>query len=301
MNLGYACINFTLSKKIPRITTNRGMIKKTFLERGLKYAGDLSILNLKDLLSILKWNVRHGISFFRVSSDIFPWSSHYEINKLPQYNEIRKKLLIIGEFVRVYNLRLTFHPGPFNVLLSPNENVVKNTIKDLTTHAEIFDLMGLETSHYNKINIHCNGVYGNKKKSLDRFCSNYNLLPKSVKSRLTIENDDKESMYSVKDLMYVYENIGVPIVFDYHHHKFCTGDLSEKDALNLAISTWPSGIKPVVHYSESKLLYTNDIKIKPQAHSDYITSLPNLYGNNIDVMVEAKAKELSILPFIKNL
>ena len=301
MNLGYACINLTLSKKIPKITTNRGMIKKTFLERGLEYAGDLSILNLKDLLSILEWNVKHGISFFRVSSDIFPWSSHYEINKLPQYNEIRKKLLIIGEFVRGHNLRLTFHPGPFNVLLSPNENIVKNTIKDLTTHAEIFDLMGLETSHYNKINIHCNGVYGNKKKSLDRFCSNYNLLSKSVKSRLTIENDDKESMYSVKDLMYVYENIGIPIVFDYHHHKFCTGDLSEKDALNLAISTWPSGIKPVVHYSESKLLYTNDTKIKPQAHSDYIKSLPNLYGNDLDVMVEAKAKELSILPFIKNL
>ena len=68
MNLGYACINLTLSKKIPRITTNRGMIKKTFLERGLEYAGDLSILNLKDLLSILKWNVKHSIKFFRVSS-----------------------------------------------------------------------------------------------------------------------------------------------------------------------------------------------------------------------------------------
>ena len=68
MNLGYACINLTLYKKIPKITTNRGMIKKTFLERGLEYAGDLSILNLKDLLSILKWNVKLSISFFRVSS-----------------------------------------------------------------------------------------------------------------------------------------------------------------------------------------------------------------------------------------
>ena len=113
-----------------------------------------------------------------------------------------------------------------------------------------------------------------------------------------VENDDKESMYSVKDLMYIHERIGIPIVFDYHHHKFCTGDLSEQEALELAISTWPKDIKPIVHYSESKALHESDDKLKPQAHSDYINDLPDLYGNDVDVMVEAKAKELSILPFI---
>ena len=66
----------------------------------------------------------------------------------------------------------------------------------------------------------------------------------------------------------------------------------------MAISTWPDGIKPVVHYSESKALHESDDKIKPQAHSDYIYKLPNLYDNDVDVMVEAKAKELSILPFL---
>ena len=195
-------------------------------------------------------------------------------------------------------LRITSHPGPFNVLVSPREHVVENTITDLRIHGEMFDMLGLSRTPFNKINIHCNGVYGDKISAMDRFCKNFERLPKSVQTRLTVENDDKASMYSVIDLMYIHKRIGIPIVFDYHHHKFCTGDLSEQEALELAISTWPDGIKPVVHYSESKSLHESDDKIKLQAHSDYIHKLPNLYDNDVDVMVEAKAKELSILPFL---
>jgi UV DNA damage endonuclease len=105
-------------------------------------------------------------------------------------------------------------------------------------------------------------------------------------------------MYSVKDLMYIHERIGIPIVFDYHHHKFCTGDLSEEEALKLAVSTW-GDIKPVVHYSESKALHESNDKLKPQAHSDYISSVPNTYGLDVDIMVEAKAKELTILEHLQ--
>jgi UV DNA damage endonuclease len=162
----------------------------------------------------------------------------------------------------------------------------------------LFDLLSLSNSTYNKINIHCNGVYGDKKAAMDRFCTNFKKLPENVRTRLTVENDDKASMYSVLDLMYLYEKIGIPIVFDYHHHKFCTGDLSEKEALKLAVSTWPKGITPVVHYSESKSVHENNSEIKLQAHSDYINNLPDTYGLDVDIMVEAKAKELSIIPFL---
>jgi UV DNA damage endonuclease len=204
-----------------------------------------------------------------------------------------------GDFAKFHNIRITSHPGPFNVLVSPNESVVLKTLADLELHGKIFDMMGLSKTPYNKINIHCNGVYGDKKSALDRFITNFERLSPSVRKRLTIENDDKASMYSVKDLMYVHNAIGIPIVFDYHHHQFCTGDLSEQQALELAITTWPKDITPIVHYSESKALHENNPKEKPQAHSLYINSLPNTYGNNVDIMVEAKAKELAILPFIK--
>ena len=298
MNLGYACINMTLGSQKPRVTTNRSMIKRTFLEKGIAYAGELGLQNAKDLFTILQWNNRKGIKVFRLSSEMFPWASEYDIESSPYYKRILMVLQACGKFANDNGIRITAHPGPFNVLVSPRENVVKNTITDLEIHGKIFDMMGLEKSPYNNLNIHCNGVYGDKISAMDRFCENFKLLSPSVQSRLTIENDDKVSMYSVKDLMYIHERIGIPIVFDYHHHQFCTGGLSEQEALELAISTWPKGIKPIVHYSESKALHEENTKLKPQAHSDYIKQLPNLYGNDVDVMVEAKAKELSILPFI---
>lgn len=300
MNLGYACINMTLSnrKGDEKVTTNRSMIKRTFLAKGTDYASELALLNCKDLMRILRWNNLNNIKVFRLSSDLFPWASEYNIEDLKDFNQISIQLKRCGDYAKDKGIRITSHPGPFNVLVSPRENVVNNTIKDLEIHGKIFDLLGLSRTPYNKLNIHCNGVYGDKLAAMDRFCENFERLSDAVKSRLTVENDDKASMYNVKDLMYIHERIGIPIVFDYHHHKFNTGDLSEEDALNLALSTWKEGIKPIVHYSESKRLHESDDKIKPQAHSDYINELPNLYGNDVDVMVEAKAKELSILKFI---
>jgi UV DNA damage endonuclease len=284
----------TLGKK--GVTTNRSMIKRTFLQKGIPYASELSIQNVRDLIEIIKWNEQNNIKFFRMSSNMFPWSSEYPLSDLPHYNRIKNLLDGAGVLANKYGHRLTSHPGPFNVLVSPNEKVVKNTITDLSIHGEVFDLMGLSRTPYNKINIHCNGVYGDKISAMDRFCKNFERLPESVQSRLTVENDDKATMYSVKDLMYIHERIGIPIVFDYHHHKFCTGDLSEEEALKLAASTW-GDIKPVVHYSESKSLHENNDTIKPQAHSDYISETINTYGLDVDVMVEAKAKELTLLEY----
>jgi UV DNA damage endonuclease len=155
--------------------------------------------------------------------------------------------------------------------------------------------MGLERTPYNLINIHCNGVYGDKQSAMDRFCKNFELLPESVQTRLTVENDDKGSMYSVKDLMYIHTRVGIPIVFDYHHHTFNTGGLTEQEALELAMSTW-GDVKPLVHYSESRTL--EDPTSKPQAHSDYIYSEINTYGHNLDIDIEAKMKELTVLDYI---
>lgn len=300
MNLGYACINMGFSSlpKSKRITTNRSMIKKTFMEKGLPYASELALQNIKDLRKILQWNEDNGIKFYRMSSDVFPWMSEYEFQDLPDYNEICYQLDLAGEYATLNGHRLTFHPGPFNVLGSPKASVADKAIKELNQHSQMMDLMGFLPSHYNKINIHVGGTYGGDfEGTAERWCKAFNRLHEGTKARLTLENDDKASMWSVKHIYdYIYPKVGVPIVFDYHHHRFCTGGLSEEEALKLAVSTWKSA-KPVVHLSESRRNEQGDAKIKEQAHSDYVYTPVSNYGCDYDMMIEAKAKELSLIRY----
>ena len=309
MNLGYACINMQLSypqkyggreRGIPPITTGRSMIKRTFESKGLDYASELTLANAMDLDRIIDWNILNGFNFFRITSGLAPWKSEYDWTDLKDLDDIKMYLHSAGVKAKTHNLRITSHPGPFNVLTSPHQHVVDNCVNDLTMHGDVFDMMGLSRTPYNKINIHIGGAYGDKPTSMKRFCENFNLLPESVKSRLTVENDDKASMYSVKELYNgVYNIIGVPIVFDYHHHKFCDGGLGEQEALELAISTWPEGITPATHYSESRREEQGDDTIRVQAHSDYIYDKIDTYGNDIDIMVEAKRKELAVARYLE--
>ena len=304
MNIGYACINMQLSypqkwggaeRGVKPITTGRSMIRRTFDTKGIDYASELALANAMDLDKIIDWNILNGYNFFRITSGLAPWKSEYKWEDLKDLKQIQMYLHSAGVKAKTHNVRITSHPGPFNVLTSPHEHVVENCVGDLTDHAATFDMMGLSETPYNKINIHIGGAYGDKPKSMERFCKNFERLPQSAQNRLTVENDDKASMYSVKELYNgVYKRIGIPIVFDYHHHRFCDGGLSEQEALELAISTWPKDIVPVVHYSESRSAEQLDESIRPQAHSDYVYDYIDTYGNDVDIMIEAKHKELAV-------
>ena len=293
MNLGYACINTIL--KANDIFTNRTMRQKTFEAKGLDYVSDLSLQNVKDLKTHVLWNNEHNIKLFRLSSQIFPWMEKYEFSDLKDYEEIKSLMLEIGEIATKANQRLTMHPGPYHCLASPNPKVVKRTILGLHKHSEQFNMMGFKPSYYNKINIHVGGAYGDKETTLARFCKNFHLLNEDTKKRLVIENDDSANEYSVKDLFEgVYKIIGTPITFDYFHHKFNTGELSEEEALKLAHTTWPKNVTQCCHYSESRRKERMDESIRPQAHSDIIYEKIQTYGLEPDIVIEAKLKEQAI-------
>ena len=296
MNLGYCCINLTL--KEDGVSTNRGMIKRTFQERGKSYAGELALKNIEDLFTILNWNEERGVKVFRISSSLFPWMSEYKFEDLPQWREIKDQLKKCGDFILEKGHRVGFHPGQFCVLPSPTPKVVAATIDELDKHSIILDTMGLPRTPQYSLNIHVGGSYGDKESTLKRFCENWNRLSETTKGRLVIENDDKASQYSVKDLWEgLYKEINIPITFDFFHHTFCTGGLTTEVAAHIASSTWPDGIRPLAHYSSSKKKWEDESVIE-RSHADYLYErIPDI-GSMFDIEIEAKSKELSLFKYL---
>ncbi len=299
VNFGYCCINLTLQQE-KGITIGRGMIKKTFEQKGIEYASELAVKNIRDLIEIIKWNNQKGIKLYRMSSDMFPWMSEYELKDLPDYSKISNLLKGAGKIAMDAGQRLTFHPGHFCVIASENQNVVQRSIKELNQHGEIMDLLGLPRTPHAAINIHINTTAGGKEDAMKRFIAAFDTLDLSVKTRLTIENDDKKNQYSISDLVYgVSVHTGIPIVFDYHHHWCYDDPMSVEDALKLAATTWDIlGIRQLVHYSSCKKLY-EDSTVVNRAHADYIYEKIESYGLGIDVDIEAKAKELALINYVK--
>lgn len=330
VRLGYACVNMTLTSRPNKlggpVTTSRTCRKATWHPTwDLRLVGERALLNATDLLQYLRWNEENKIRLFRIGSELFPWHDHYELTDLPQYDEIAAKLFECGEFAREHGHRLTTHPGPFHVLGSPSEDVVAKSIIGLERHSEMFDLMGYAPSYDNKINIHVGGAYGDRASTAKRWLEAYALLSDNCRARLVLENDDKDSMYSVRQLYDLFHKpAGIPITFDYHHHSFHPDELSEFEALQMAADTWPDDVRQCTHYSEcrrfeqQRLLertmrqhnITNidewptfakaqdDInKLRMQAHSDYIINEIRTYDMPIDIVIEAKAKELALLKY----
>jgi UV DNA damage endonuclease len=298
IRFGYACLNMTLGKR----GGFRSMIKRTWQDKGITYASKLGVENADILKGIIEWNANNGFEVYRMTSDLFPWASEYQLEDMPQWKQIVETLEIASAIANRSNQRLSFHPGQFNCLTSPHENVIVNCIRDLSIHGKIMDVMGLPRTPHALINIHLGGAHGDRIAAADRFCKNFERLPESVKTRLTIENDDKESLFSTLDLYeMVHKKIGIPIVYDFHHAKFRKSDgLSEEGELRLAATTWPVGVRQLTHYSESASIREGKDVI-PQAHSDYVDGPVNHYGLEFDCDIEAKAKELAVLELKKNL
>ena len=288
---GYACKNITLNQTAKVLTDRTCRMNKFSIAR----ANELALKNSADLLRILEWNYQNKIYFFRIGSGIFPFMDHsdlhYKLADLPDASTIQLNLQKAGAFAKQAGMRLSCHPGPYTCLASPNPKTVKKSILGLQMHSALADMLGYGAEF--AINIHIGGVYVNKLETAKRFAKQYALLPVAIRERLTVENDDKASMWSMSDL---FELIAprcpeIKLVLDIHHHQFCNRE-SLQEAAAMAFSTWAGFCEiPKVHYSESK------IGARPQAHADFINSMiPELsLTQPYDIMVEAKAKDLAVL------
>ena len=297
VQLGLCCMNTSLKKCKPPIYASRRIIVRIIDERGIEELKTRIIKNLEDLLYMIDWNESCGIKVFRLSSEMF---MHKTNPKVPDYDyDFAMPLLKrIGQKARDYNHRLTFHPGQFNVLGTPREKALKQTVLDLQYHADVLDLM--EMGKDSVMVIHGGGVYDDMVATKERWIKNYNDLPENIKNRLVLENCEKS--YSIIDCLEISDRCGVPVVFDTHHfecYKLLHPDEKFKhpsEYIEDILNTWKlKDIKPKFHVSEQgsgKIGHHSDyIEIIPE----YLLEIPEKYGIDIDIMIEAKCKELAIL------
>jgi UV DNA damage endonuclease len=251
---------------------------------------ELCLVNADALLSALGYCAAHGIGAFRVNSQILPVKTHptagYEVEELPGSRTMVARYRQCGAFAREHGLRLSFHPDQFVVLNSPNPRTLASSLAELDYQAEVAGWIGADT-----INIHGGGAYGDKASALRALRTNIERLPERVRSRLTLENDDK--VYTPNDLLPVCTGTGVPLVYDVHHHRCCPDGSTVEAATDAARRTWARR-EPLFHISSPLEGWGGP---KPARHHDYIDArdFPNAWmGWPLTVEVEAKAKELAV-------
>lgn len=291
--IGYACINETLKPK--KFRTCR---LKTVLSEGHSFLRELILHNLELTLEILEWNVANNIYMYRASSDLLPLVTHPEV--LDSYDwrwysddEIMEALMKIKIYVDANNIRLSMHPDQYTVLNSLSVDVVENSITYLKYHQRLLDAMG-----GSDMILHVGGVYGNKKEAMARFVHQYQLLEDGIKRYLRLENDDKS--YNINEVLSISDETGVAVVFDYHHHRCLSMPPLETSVYNHVMQSWGNLI-PKMHISSGRN------HEKDRSHHDFIDkcdieAVKAIYETDVvDVMVEAKKKELATLRMMKEL
>lgn len=249
----------------------------------------LCLHNAQSLSTALEYCTAHGIKSFRINSQILPLKTHpavgYRIEELPEYTAIRNCFERSGAYCRAHDLRTTFHPDQFILLSSPSPEITRRSRADLAYHADVAAWV-----HADVITIHAGGTYGSKQETLMRLRKNIERLPEMIRSRLTLENDDRS--YTPQDLLPVCSDTKVPLVYDVHHHRCLPDGKNEIQTTELALRTWDR--EPLFHLSSPLHGWK---KGDPRQHHDYInlSDFPECWnGITITVEIEAKAKELAV-------
>ena len=283
MRIGYPCINRSIG-----CTPSRTFRLASYSDDRLR---ETVQANVSCLGAILEYNVRQGMLFLRITSDLVPFASH-PVCTFPWQEHFREEFGRLGEFIRKHRFRISMHPDQFVLINTPDERVLQRSIDELMYHVRIFDLMGLDRSA--KIQLHVGGVYGDKEASMERFIRVYDGLDEAIRQLLVIENDER--LYSVADCLAIHERTGIPVLFDIFHHTLHNNGEPVKDLILFLSKTWKAadGI-PMVDYS------TQQAGKRAGAHAGHIDEedfrnfLATTQPVDPDIMLEIKDKEKSAL------
>ena len=296
MNLALCCISNVLAERGLKFQT---MTYTRFA--ALPRIDALRVLSERILNNFVVTNhiVQHcadtGIAGYRLSSSLTPVIDHPNVNlrlqDLPNWTDLQTALASIAAAIKRTGIRVSAHPSEFITLTSTNEAAVANSIRDLTSHAELFDLLDLPLDYRSPLNIHCRQD-GDPAVISARFLANFNRLPANVRSRLVLEvNDNVSGTWSVSNLhKYFFIPAGIPVTYDSLHCKFCNHGNDDAADFQLAYSTWPT--IPLFHYSEG---IDNTRK-----HAMMPLNSPNNYGKPVFFDVELKGKDHAIYHILNN-
>lgn len=291
VRLGYVAIAKRLGKKVTSSSTvtyknYSNIIGEDKKKEKLKV---VTLSNLNNLEKIIKYNIKNNIHFYRITSALIPLATHPEVGYWGHREIFIKEFEYIGKLIRESGMRVDTHLDEFNVLNSIKTNVVENTKINLLNQSEWFEDLNYPEG---KMVIHVGGATGGKEKGLERFIENFKTIPNNIASRLIIENDDKT--YTAKEVLYLCENLNIPMVLDIHHHNCNNNGEDITNILGDIFNTWNTErLPPKLHFSTPKE-FEND-----RRHSDYIDAesfiefleKAKFYNRDIDIMLECKEKD----------
>ena len=287
MKIGYPCLNLTIGCKADRTFRLKSYSKRRLIETIEN--------NLNCLKEILKYNIRNSILFFRITSDLIPFASH-SICNFNWQKHFRSEFKVIGDFIKKNNIRISMHPDQFTLINSLDKKVFHNSLKELSYHSQVLDLMELGSSA--KIQIHVGGVYGNKEESIKRFIERFQRLEEPLRRRLVIENDDKN--YDLKDCLQINVKTGIPVLFDFLHHKINNSGETINEAFNVFTKTWEDKDDiPMVDYSSQHIGNSRGKHAESIDLKNFKKFLNATKPFDFDVMLEIKDKEKSALKAVR--
>lgn len=241
---------------------------------------------------------------FRMSSSTVPYGTHPDLPQLDyrrQIDDCRDGLARLGEKARRYGLRLSTHPGQYTVLNSPDPDTARKAAADLEQDAALLDALGAGPEAV--VVLHVGGVYGDRRAALDRFATAHTRLSDRARARVAIEHDERA--FDLAEVVDLAQRTGARAIFDLHHHR-CNRAPSlyeHADAMAATFATWPQGVRPKVHLSSprTELRSVKRGVVAPllDQHADFVTpwdleELLRAAPGPVDVMIEAKAKDLAV-------
>ncbi|MGM0877277.1 MAG: UV DNA damage repair endonuclease UvsE [Bacillota bacterium] len=301
VRLGYVAMSMNLQNCSPSKTMTFTQFQKiNDREAAIAKLEKIAQSNIENCLRLLKHNGAHDIHFFRFSSKLIPLANHEELHDWDYMNSLDDSLAAIADFLKEQPMRVDFHPDHFVVLNSTNSDIVKMSFKTLRMHEAL--LKGMKVNPEHRCVLHIGGAYKDKEKALEQFIHNWGLIPVSLQKMLMLENDD--TTFNLNDALYLCEKLGVPQVFDYHHHLAFHDDIEWEKHWERVLDTWKGSSLPIkMHISSPKN------KKDFRAHSDFIDVqlfmdfLTTIKGsvNNIDCMIEAKQKDNALFRLVNEL